>query len=365
MTLFLYMSRKFLWMFALVFFVLFVLYALIDSVEVASRFADANLTLAQILTLTILRISEGLYQLTPLMVLLTTVAMFLSLARNSELVVIRAAGRSALRAMLAPLSMAILIGLLGLAVFNPIVAATNSQYSMLSNRYLSGSGSTLSVADDGLWLREGSPDGQTVIRATSASPDGAQLYDVRFHKFDAGGSLTSRIEANTAELEPGEWLLTGFSRWQFSSDGVIDTEPERGASARIASTLTQEQIQDGVVAPSHISFWDLPAHIRTIRAAGFSGRRHEVWLHVEIARPALLAAMVLIGAAFTMRPTRFGNTGIMVTISIVIGFGVYFIRNLAQILAESGQIPALMGAWIPPLAAILLAIAMILHLEDG
>jgi len=365
MTLFRYLSWKFLRTFFMVFAVLFTLYALIDSVEVASRFTSANLTLSQILTLTVLRISEGLYQLMPLMILLATVAVFLSLARSSEMVIIRAAGRSALRAVMAPVSMSILIGLFSLMILNPMVAATNSQYAILSARYLSGTGSTLSVSNSGLWLREGGPDGQTVIRAASASADGAELFNVRFHKFDPSGNPTARIEARAARLNQGFWQIDEFQEWRFAEDRVTSTEPEIGSSQRIASTLTQEQIQDGVGAPSHISFWNLPDHIRTIKAAGFSGRRHEVWLQVEIARPALLAAMVLIGAAFTMRPARFGHSGIMVTIALLVGFGAYFIRNLAHILAENGQIPILLGAWVPPLAAILLATALILHLEDG
>lgn len=49
----------------------------------------------------------------------------------------------------------------------------------------------------------------------------------------------------------------------------------------------------------------------------------------------------------------------------MMGFGVYFIRNFAQILGENGQIPILLAAWAPPIAAILLPLGILLHLEDG
>ena len=73
----------------------------------------------------------------------------------------------------------------------------------------------------------------------------------------------------------------------------------------------------------------------------------------------------MIGAAFTMRPGRLGRTGLMVLLALGLGFGLYFIRNLAQVLGENGQLPVALAAWAPPLAGILLALGLLLHAEDG
>ena len=79
----------------------------------------------------------------------------------------------------------------------------------------------------------------------------------------------------------------------------------------------------------------------------------------------LLAAMVLVGASFTMRHTRCGRTGLMVLCALGLGFGLYFIRDFAAILGENGQIPIVLAAWGPPVAACLLPLTLLLHLEDG
>jgi lipopolysaccharide export system permease protein len=73
----------------------------------------------------------------------------------------------------------------------------------------------------------------------------------------------------------------------------------------------------------------------------------------------------MIAAAFTMRPQRSGRVGIMVLTAILIAFGLYFLRNFAQVLAEAGELPPILAAWAPPVAAVLLALGLILHLEDG
>ena len=104
-----------------------------------------------------------------------------------------------------------------------------------------------------------------------------------------------------------------------------------------------------------------PDHI----AAGFAALQHRVWLMTELANPLMLAAMVLIAASFTMRHTRFGKTGIMVLFALLLGFGIFFLRNFAQVLGESGQLPVAVAAWTPPLAAILLSLGFLFHTEDG
>jgi lipopolysaccharide export system permease protein len=52
-------------------------------------------------------------------IILATVALFMRLARSSELVVIRAAGRSAMGSLMAPVAVAAIVGLLSIMVLQP------------------------------------------------------------------------------------------------------------------------------------------------------------------------------------------------------------------------------------------------------
>ena len=131
------------------------------------------------------------------------------------------------------------------------------------------------------------------------------------------------------------------------------------------TNLTRAGIRDSFGTPSVIPIWDLPGFIASLEAAGFSARKHRMWLQSELAMPVFLVSMVLVGAAFTLRHTRAGRTGVMVLFALLTGFSLYFIRNFAQILGENGQIPIALAAWAPPLAAIGLAMGLLLHLEDG
>jgi len=245
------------------------------------------------------------------------------------------------------------------------VAATQKQYEKISSR-LSGEESTLSVSAEGLWLRQGSSEGQTVIRANRANLDGTQLFGVTFLGFDAEGKSVYRIEAEEAQLVPGAWSITNAKEWRFGGPAIIpEVDSFETEKMSLASNLTRNQILDSFGTPSAIPIWELPGFISRLEAAGFSARTHRTFFHMELALPILLAAMVLVGAGFTMRHTRFGRTGFMVIFALGLGFTLYFIRNFAGILGENGQIPVVMAAWGPPVAALLLPLGLLLHLEDG
>ncbi|MFN3663146.1 LPS export ABC transporter permease LptG [Yoonia sp.] len=359
-----YFARRFLMTFLGVLAVFFLIMLFLDLVEQLRRYASADATFQDLFALTLLNIPQAIYQILPLIMILAAIALFLALARSSELVVTRAAGRSALRALSAPLAVALLIGVLAVAVLNPIVAATSKEYEARGGA-LRGDASVLSIGSSGLWLRQGTSDGQTVIRAASANLDGTVLSDVTFITFAPGSGPARRINADSAILTDGAWVLTNAKSWTFGDEVTPEAGAVSSAALRVPSSLTPDQIRDSFGTPASIPIWELPAFINRLQAAGFSAQRHQVWLHSEIAQPFFLMAMVMIGASFTIRHQRGGRTGLMVMFAILLAFVIYFIRNFAQVLGENGQLPAALAAWAPPLAAMGLSLGLLLHNEDG
>lgn len=354
MTLHLYLARRFILTFAAVAGAFLAVILMVDLIEGARRGT------AHLLRDALLRAPGGFQGILPLVMILASIALFLALARSSELVAVRAAGRSAITALMAPLVAALLVALLGLFALGPMVAATSRA---LAHDRAPG-GAALAMDEGGLWLRQGDAGGQMVIHATRSGAGGTLLEGVSFLAFDRDGRPETRIDAARARLENGKWQIEDARIWPL-------TAPNPEASARhedalsLPATLTADDIRESLARPETIALWDLPAFIARLQAAGFSARQHEVHLQGELAQPLLLVAMVMIGAAFTMRPQRAGRTGIMVLIAVSLAFGVHFMRNFARILGEAGQIPPALAAWVPPLAAVAVALALLLQFEDG
>lgn len=365
MILTLYFARRFLWSVTQVFLIFFGILLLIDMIDQLRRFSDAGIGLAKAGRLALLNVPGSMYRILPLILVMGAIANFLGLARSSELVVVRAAGRSGLRFLLTPLAVALVLGLLAIALFNPLVAATSKRYDAERAALGQSGGSVLSVSDTGLWLRQGSEVGQTVVQAARSGPDGTELFGATFLTFGPEGQPIARIEAETARLGAGGWTLTGIKSWN-----LLDPNPELTATTdagpfTIASDLTPERIRDGFGSPSDIAIWQLPGYVGALERAGFSSLAYRLWFQMELAQPLLLAAMVLVAAGFTMRHVRFGGTGRMVLYAMLSGFGIFFLRNFAQAMGDTGQIPIALAAWGPPSIAFMMSLGFLLHLEDG
>lgn len=358
-----YLARRFGLNFAGVAVALAVILALIELMDKLGDFP--NRPFADVLGLVALKMPWANYEILPLVVILASVAMFLRLARSSELVVLRASGRSALRGLMAPVAVTLVLGLLAVAVGNPIVAATAKRDHDLTNRYRGVETAALALSAEGLWLRQGDADGQTVIFAERASADLGTLFAPSFVEFAADGTPTRRIHAATARLGAEAWQLEDVKVWTLDQGGNPEAEAQRMAALTLASDLTQDRILDSFGRPRYIPVWELPAFIAQLEASGFSAKRYAVWFQSELARPVFLVALMLMSAAFTIGHVRGVNVGLRVLSAVIVGFGLYYLRNFAQILGENGQIPVALAAWVPPVAALMLAVGLILHLEDG
>nr|WP_247742361.1 MULTISPECIES: LPS export ABC transporter permease LptG [unclassified Ruegeria] len=361
-----YFARRFLQNFLVIGGIFLTLLILIDLIEQVRRFDDENLSFGRLLHLTLLNTPAAISEMLPLLVILATIALFVGLARSSELVVTRAIGRSGIRSLLAPVALALLIGAMAVALLNPISAATSEEYNRLSDSYRNNGTSAFSISSEGLWLRQGSQNGQSVIHAKGTSNgETLKLNNVTIITFSQEGTPTQQVSADSAELRPGKWVLDNAKVWSFAEDTNPESNSVVHEQLEVPTSLTRQRILDTLGQQGSVSVYDLPELIRDLREAGFSTKQYEVWLQVQLARPFFLVSMVLIGAAFTMRHVRFGGTGIAVLSAVLLGFAIYFVRNFAQILGENGQLPIIVAAWAPPFAAILLSLGLLLHAEDG
>jgi lipopolysaccharide export system permease protein len=160
-------------------------------------------------------------------------------------------------------------------------------------------------------------------------------------------------------LENGQWRIR---------DAWIDRDgapPERVAEYRLPSDLTMDRIESSFAPPETIGFWDLPAFIEQLEAAGLSGLRHRLYYQSMLSQPVVFATMVLFAAIFTLRMSRRGSTLFMIICGIVAGFLLFLVRDVVLALGGSQTLPVVVAAWAPALASLLIATAAILHLEDG
>jgi lipopolysaccharide export system permease protein len=362
MTLFRYVLYRFFAAFARVGLIIAAVLFLVGLIDQLPSLREGD-TILRAAYLAILSQMNTLYTSLPLVVIIAAIVQFLAMSKSSEIVVVRASGQSGLKFLFAPCLGAFLVGLIGVAVLNPMASSMTAQFDREKGR--SAQSTVVNISASGLWLRQGTAQAQTMIFAKSFENAGLNLREASFLSFDSAGAPHLRTEAATATLTPQGWVLTGALQWDLTAINPQEMRISLPDGAAIPSDLQPEDLLSGVGNPSLVPFWQLPAQIATLEAAGFSATPFRVWWQSELAKPLFLVVMVLIAAGFTMRHIRAGNRAQMVVVAVLAGFGIFFLRNVAQVFGQNGQIPILLAAWGPTLAASLLAVSLLLHLEDG
>ncbi|MGQ0663217.1 MAG: LPS export ABC transporter permease LptG [Pseudomonadota bacterium] len=359
-TLSIYIGRQFALAFAGVFGALLAVVFLFDVVELLRRATGkADTTIDIVIRMSLFKLPHLAQQLLPFAVLFASMLAFWRLTRNHELTVVRSAGVSVWQFLLPVVALALSFGIFKITTFNPVAAVLYSKYEQLESRYLRGRSSLLAVSSTGFWLRQVDGGTNSVVHALRVSSQDMELHDVIIFNFEGQDRFVGRVDAQSARLENGYWLMR--NAWLTGPDKPARFEAEH----RLPTDMTIERIQNSFASPETIPFWDLPGFIRLLENAGFSALRHRLYWHHLFAGPLLLFAMVLIAATFSLRLPRRGATTELIVSGVSVGFLLYFVSNLVVALGMSASIPVVLAAWTPAAVSTLLGVSMLLHLEDG
>jgi lipopolysaccharide export system permease protein len=339
------------------------LFDFIDLLRRAATRPDVGATLA--LQIAALRLPYACMEILPFAVLLGGIVCFWRLTRSSELIVARAAGISAWQFLAAPLACALLIGGTATALLSPLSSVMYAQAESLDNLYLRSGNGTLDLAGGQLWLRQAdhqlTPKGVAMLHARDVQMKhgSLDLSGVSVFRLDESDHLLSRIEAPSARLGRKQWLLSG------ARSIAPDHLPVPVGTMSLPTDLTVRRVQESFASPDTLSVWTLPGFIALLQRSGFSAIRHRLHFQSLLALPLLAGTMALVSAGFSMRPARRGGVARMIGSGVAAGFSLFTVSKIAEQFGESGALPPVMAAWAPTGAGLLLAITLLLHLEDG
>jgi len=309
--------------------------------------------------LAILQLPFLIQKTMPFIILFGSMMAFWRLSRSNELVAARAAGISAWQFLLPAVMLGAAVGGIQTTIFNPLASSMLARYEQVDAEYLRHTTSRLSVAPTGVWLRQGSKGGQTVINAQRIALDDAELLTVIFFVFENPDQFIRRIDAESAVLRDGYWQIRDANL------STLDDPRRYVEEYRIDTDLTPDKIADSFASPETLSFWAIPGFLETLEEAGFSGHRHRLYWHSLLAMPPLLGSMVLFAAVFTLKIGTRTSASRTIGAGVICSFLLYFLSDVIHAMGLSGSLPAIMAAWSPAALSTMLAMAMVFHLEDG
>ena len=160
-------------------------------------------------------------------------------------------------------------------------------------------------------------------------------------------------------LEPGLWRLTDARIYSSNAP------PREQNEYLLKTSLTAEQVRESFATPETVPFWDLPFYIEIAEHAGLGAAGYRLQYQKLLARPFVLASMVLLAAAVSLRFFRFGGVQKMILSGIAAGFLLYVLSKVTEDLSKAELMHPIAAAWLPVVVGGLTGFVALLYQEDG
>ena len=292
--------------------------------------------------------------------LISAIMAFSKLTKSSELIVARASGLSVWQFIMPALVSVFLIGCLNVVAINPLMTSMLRAYEKMESHHLKGQASLMTLSPTGLWVVQYNPetDEKSILHALRVSQDTKELHDVTFYYISDSGTFNRRVDAEKAVLKPGKWVVEN------SVTSMVGHQEVKEEKLDIATNISFERIEESMIPPQTISFWNLGAFISMAESSGLSATRHKMYFYSILISPVFFISLVLLGSYFALTSIREYSFQKNLVLGLVTGFLVYFFSDIVFAFGLSNKIMPQLAAFTPSFTCLCIGTLLMLQREE-
>lgn len=316
-------------------------YLVIDFFERLDNFNEFHAKGAHIALFFLYETPKVIFLLLPIAVLLATILCIGLLAKNSEIIAMRAGGISLYRIAMPILLTTFILSLFSFLANDSLVPSANRQAAYIKEQLIEKKAPRGVLQADKIWLKLS--DGR-IVNIEYMDIEKGVLSGVSLFSFGKNYNVEERIEANALRWNGNSWILQDAVRYRFKPGEPVMVETIDGIPSPIREKPSALKAMD--INPDEMSFRQLRRYITTLKARGYSTIRYSADLHGKAAFVFVTFIMSLLAVPLALRNVRTSGIGTGVGLSILIGFCYWMIYSVSLSLAYSGRIPPAFAAWI-------------------
>ena len=338
---------------------LLAMFSFFDLIQELDSLGQGSYGISQMLVFVLLSVPGHVYDVAPVAVLVGMMYSLGTLARNSELVVMRVSGISLLNIGLILLKVGLLFTVITFLVGELITPISEK---MAQRMRIKATDSV--VAQDfrsGLWVK----DGKSFVNVETVLPD-ASLLNVHIYEFDQDFKLRSISIAKKADFADEHWGLTEVTQTKFNTYQKIEqnsVQTQFFNKANWKSLIRPELLNVLLVAPEKMSAWNLYSFINHLETNKQKTTRYEVALWSKMIYPLACMVMVILALPFGFLQQRAGGTSAKIFTGVMLGVAYQIMNRVFIHLGVLNDWPPLMSAIVPTVIFLIAGLSMLFVIE--
>ena len=260
---------------------------------------------------------SALYEILPISALIGAVLGLGTLASNSELIVMRAAGVSLWRIVGWVIRSALLLVVLSFALSEWVIPYSSEQAkSVKSHRAVAELGEV-----KGYWSREG----QRFIYIDYANAQG-ELRNVQVTDFDNDYRLRGTLNAEQGQfVQDGQWRLQNTQEMNILAQGNASLTKQ--ANSDLSLALQPKYVHMVTIDPEDLSPSQLVSFMGYMHEYSQVPKTYQLAFWQKVGAPFALIALVLIACSFIFGPLRQQSMGFRLVIALFVGLTFFYLQD--------------------------------------
>ena len=301
---------------------------------------------------TLLNLPIFAFDLLPIVALIGSLIGLGSLARGSEITVVRATGISI--AHLAGICLLAALVLVGCAVLlgeflGPALQQTAREQKAFS-RF-----NNVSFGGGGAWVRDGNLILHVARQSSQSQFGGMQIFELSGdHRLLALAQAQHATAASAGSK--GKWMLSDYAESRFSGDTVSKSAPSQHV---LQSNVTAGFLGLAIENPDQLTNRALWRLISYYRANSLDAREYVFAFWSRIARTVAVIFSVLLAIPFVLGSLRSTGTGTRMLMGLVLGIGFFLLEKLIESGTVVFNLNPVVLAWLPTTLLALVTLALL------
>ena len=306
-----------------------------------------------------LKIVSNVQKILPFAALIGSIACFNQWRKKNYYVISKTSGISLWKILSPILICFFFVGLFSIIILNPFSTLLNKKYENLETLFFGKKNiQEFSFDTKGFWIKQKSGKKNLIINANKIDEKTNTLFDLNIFEYDDAKIFQKKIKAQRGKFTSRKLLLHNVK----SIDGNFNVTNSNKFSYLI--NFDSKQLKIATKKPDKIFLLDFPYYLLKMKSYGLNISKHLIHFFKLLCQPFLIISMILLSASLMLRSSeRKVEVGI-VSLSLVVGFSLYFIGDFIFALGFSEKIPPLLAGFGPTLIGLFSGCYLISDIDE-
>jgi lipopolysaccharide export system permease protein len=333
-----FITQTYLKAFAYVFFIMFGLVFILNTLGELDFFSKINVSAFYPAYLSLINTPSLIFEMLPFIFLLSTQLFFINIFKDNQINIFKYNGIKNTKIILLLSGITFVMSLLLVTFFYHASSNLKNIYLELKSNYTTDGKYLAVITKNGLWIKDKVGSQSLIIKASKINDH--YLNNSFISIFDDKYNIVQNIKSDKIDISLKEWKI-------YDAKIFIDNNVKNIDYLTLKTSFDYELIQSLFSNLSSLSIIKLFELRNNYELLNYSTTEISVQIQKLFSYPVFLIFMTILSATIMLYIKNNTTNRVMLSMGLLISVLIYYINNFFYVFGNTEKIPVILSVWVP------------------